>query len=69
MRFEEQQNFRNLELRTEILEFSEKSLHFDGGTLELPLSLEEKILFFGEKPLSLENFLSLAKNGEKNRGY
>ena len=74
MRFDEQQNFRNLEFGREILEFSEKSFHFDGGNLEFPLSLEEKTLFFLEKtlsseeknlgfflekPLSLENFLSL----------
>ena len=39
---QEQQNFRNLEFRREILEFSEKSFQFDGGNLEFPLSLEEK---------------------------
>ena len=42
LRFREQQNFRNLEFRREILEFSKKSFHFHGGNLEFPLSLEEK---------------------------
>ena len=42
LRLQEQQNFRNLEFRREILEFSEKSFHFYGGNLEFPLSLEEK---------------------------
>ncbi len=42
LRFQEQQNFRNLEFRREILEFSKKSFHFHGGNLEFPLSLEEK---------------------------
>ena len=42
LRFQDQQNFRNLEFRREILEFSQKSFHFDGGNLESPLSLEEK---------------------------
>ena len=59
LRFQEQQNFRNLEFRREILEFSKRSFHFHGGNLEFPLSLEEKSCFFCEKPLSLENLLSL----------
>ena len=42
LRLQQQQNFRNLEFRREVLEFSEKSFHFDGGNLEFPLSLEEK---------------------------
>ena len=42
LRLQEQQNFRNLEFRREILEFSKKSFHFHGGNLEFPLSLEEK---------------------------
>ena len=42
LRLQEQQNFRNLEFRREILEFSKKSFHFDGGNLDFPLSLEEK---------------------------
>ena len=62
LRFQEQQNFRNLELRREILEFSEKSFHFDGGNLEFLLSLEEKSCFLAKKPLSL------AKIGEKKPG-
>ena len=41
LRLQEQQNFRNLEFRREILEFSKKSFHFDGGNLEFPLSLED----------------------------
>ena len=52
-------NFLNLEFREKILEFSKKSFHFDGGNLEFPLSLVEKVLFFGAKPLSLEKNLSL----------
>ena len=42
LRLQEQQNFRNLEFRREILEFSKKSFHFHGGNLEFPLSLEQK---------------------------
>ena len=65
LRQQAQQNFRNLEFKREILEFSEKSFHFDGGNLEFLLCLEEKPCFLAEKTLSLENFLSLAKIGEK----
>ena len=50
LRFQEQQNFRNLEFRREILEFSKKSFHFDGGNLEFPLSLEEKSWFWVKNP-------------------
>ena len=53
------QQLENLEFRREILEFSEKSFHFDGGNLEFLLCLEEKPCFLAEKTLSLENFLSL----------
>ena len=50
LRYQEQQNFRNLEFRREILEFSEISFHFDGGNLEFPLSLEEKSWFWVKNP-------------------
>ena len=50
LRHQEQQNFRNLEFRREILEFSEISFHFDGGNLEFPLSLEEKYCFLAKNP-------------------
>ena len=50
LRFQEQQNFRIFEFRREILEFSEKSFHFDGGNLEFPLSLEEKFCFLAKTP-------------------
>ena len=36
LRFHEQQNFRNLEFRREILEFSEKSFQFDGEIWNFP---------------------------------
>ena len=42
LRLQEQQNFRNLEFRRGILEFSKKSFHFDGGNLDFPLSSEQK---------------------------
>ena len=42
LRFQAQQNFRNLEFRREFLEFRQKSFDFHGGNLEIPLSLEEK---------------------------
>jgi len=45
---QEQQNFRNPEFRREILEFSEKSFHFNGGNLEFSLSLDEKSSFFAK---------------------
>ena len=50
LRHQEQQNFRNLEFRREILEFSEISFQFDGGNLEFPLSLEEKSCIWAKKP-------------------
>ena len=61
LRLWEQQNFRNVEFRREILEFSRKSYHFNGDNLEFPLSLVEKTRFFGEKPFRkvLRKFLEL----------
>ena len=59
LRHQQQQNFRNLEFRREILEFSKKILSFWCGNFWISLEFRRKILILGEKSLSLENFLSL----------
>ena len=46
LRLQEQEHFRSLELRREILEFSKKFFHFNGGILKFPLSFEEKSCFW-----------------------
>ena len=57
LRLQEQQNFRNLEFRREILEFSEKFFNFDGGNLEFPLRLEENPVFWQKKPFEFRKIL------------
>ena len=56
LRFQDQQNFRNLEFRREILEFSQKSCHFEGRNLEFSMGLEGKF-DCGLKPLEFRKFL------------
>ena len=66
---QEQQNFRNLEFKRGIFEFSKQSFQFDGRNLDFPLSLEEKS-WFRWKPLAFRKCLELiAKIDRKSLVY